>query len=90
MKWSFSCWEFFLCILFVTIFSITFKLMQENTPTVTRITTQRNLPDGPVVAAVTESDLKVTVEKELVSQVEEEDIEALLGTYVFFGFSSDL
>ncbi|XP_030512769.1 exocyst complex component SEC3A [Rhodamnia argentea] len=52
---------------------------KENTPTVT---TQRNLEDGPVVTAVTESDLKVTVEKELVSQAEEEDMEALLGTYV--------
>lgn len=62
--------------------------MQENTPTVTKLTTQRNLPDGPVVATVTESDLKVTVEKELVSQVEEEDIEALLGTYVSFELHS--
>lgn len=58
--------------------------MQENTPTVT---TQRNLEDGPVVTAVTESDLKVTVEKELVSQAEEEDMEALLGTCVFFIFT---
>ncbi|EPS72833.1 hypothetical protein M569_01920 [Genlisea aurea] len=38
--------------------------------------------DGPVTAAVNEVDLKVTVEKELVSQAEEEDMEALLGTYV--------
>ncbi|XP_021896359.1 exocyst complex component SEC3A [Carica papaya] len=53
--------------------------IQENTPAVT---TQRNLQDGPVVDTVTESDLKVTVEKELVSQAEEEDMEALLGTYV--------
>ncbi|PSS19774.1 Exocyst complex component SEC3A like [Actinidia chinensis var. chinensis] len=52
---------------------------KENTPT---ITTQRNLQDGPVAATVTEGDLKVTVEKELVSQAEEEDMEALLGTYV--------
>lgn len=52
---------------------------KENTPAVT---TQRNLQDGPVVDTVTESDLKVTVEKELVSQAEEEDMEALLGTYV--------
>uniref|UniRef100_A0A5B7AQT3 Putative Exocyst complex component sec3A isoform 1 n=1 Tax=Davidia involucrata TaxID=16924 RepID=A0A5B7AQT3_DAVIN len=52
---------------------------KENTPT---ITNQRNLQDGPVAATVTESDLKVTVEKELVSQAEEEDMEALLGTYV--------
>jgi hypothetical protein len=35
---------------------------------------------------VTESDLKVTVEKELVSQAEEEDMEALLGTYVSLAF----
>ncbi|KAI9201741.1 hypothetical protein LWI28_028448 [Acer negundo] len=52
---------------------------KENTPTVT---TQKNVQDGPVVATVTESDLKVTVERELVSQAEEEDMEALLGTYV--------
>ncbi|KAF5445039.1 hypothetical protein F2P56_034122 [Juglans regia] len=52
---------------------------KENTPSVV---TQRNLQDGPVAATVTESDLKVTVEKELVSQAEEEDMEALLGTYV--------
>ncbi|KAG6672276.1 hypothetical protein I3843_16G054300 [Carya illinoinensis] len=51
----------------------------QNTPSVG---TQRNLQDGPVAATVTESDLKVTVEKELVSQAEEEDMEALLGTYV--------
>lgn len=31
---------------------------------------------------VTEDDLKVTVERDLVSQAEEEDMEALLGTYV--------
>jgi hypothetical protein len=35
---------------------------------------------------VTEGDLKVTVEKELVSQAEEEDMEALLGTYVLLAF----
>ncbi|XP_040998460.1 exocyst complex component SEC3A [Juglans microcarpa x Juglans regia] len=52
---------------------------KENTPSVG---TQRNLQDGPIAATVTESDLKVTVEKELVSQAEEEDMEALLGTYV--------
>lgn len=52
---------------------------KENKPSVR---TQRNAQDGPVAVAVTESDLKVTVEKELVSQAEEEDMEALLGTYV--------
>ncbi|KAL7245073.1 hypothetical protein ACSBR2_000418 [Camellia fascicularis] len=53
---------------------------KENTP---RVTNQRTIQDGPVAATVTESDLKVTVEKELVSQAEEEeDMEALLGTYV--------
>ncbi|GMY28516.1 exocyst complex component SEC3A, partial [Fagus crenata] len=52
---------------------------KENTPSVS---TQRNLKDGPAASTVTESDLKVTVEKELVSQAEEEDMEALLGTYV--------
>ncbi|GAB2231179.1 hypothetical protein Droror1_Dr00027467 [Drosera rotundifolia] len=53
--------------------------VKENKTTV--VTDQVNFQDGPV-AMVTEKDLKVTVEKELVSQVEEEDIEALLGTYV--------
>lgn len=49
------------------------------------MTTQRSTEDGePVAEAVTESELKVTVEKELVSQAEEEDMEALLGTYVLF------
>ncbi|GMP81167.1 hypothetical protein CsSME_00035968 [Camellia sinensis var. sinensis] len=52
---------------------------KENTPTTTK---QSNLQDGPVAATETEGDLKVTVEKELVSQAEEEDMEALLGTYV--------
>uniref|UniRef100_A0A2P2MS98 Exocyst complex component SEC3A n=1 Tax=Rhizophora mucronata TaxID=61149 RepID=A0A2P2MS98_RHIMU len=52
---------------------------KENIPVVSKQITQ---PDGPVAATVTESDLKVTVEKELVSQAEEEDMEALLGTYV--------
>ncbi|KAA8528602.1 hypothetical protein F0562_035957 [Nyssa sinensis] len=52
---------------------------KENTPT---ITNQSDLQDGPVAATVTERDLKVTVERELVSQAEEEDMEALLGTYV--------
>lgn len=54
---------------------------KENTPTVPK---QMNQQDGggPVEATVTESDLKVSVERELVSQAEEEDMEALLGTYV--------
>ncbi|OVA05191.1 Exocyst complex [Macleaya cordata] len=52
---------------------------KENTPTVTN---QTNPQDGPVASIVTEDDLKVTVERDLVSQAEEEDMEALLGTYV--------
>ncbi|XP_010255019.1 PREDICTED: exocyst complex component SEC3A isoform X2 [Nelumbo nucifera] len=52
---------------------------KENTSTVT---TQANTQDGPIATIVTENDLKVTVEKDLVSQAEEEDMEALLGTYV--------
>ena len=37
--------------------------------------------DGvPVASAVAETELKVNVEKELVSQAEEEDMDALLGT----------
>ncbi|KAK7291152.1 hypothetical protein RIF29_06067 [Crotalaria pallida] len=53
---------------------------KENTPSVA---TQRNVQDGgPVASAVPETEMKVNVEKELVSQAEEEDMEALLGTYV--------
>ncbi|PIN19113.1 Exocyst protein Sec3 [Handroanthus impetiginosus] len=53
---------------------------KENTKGITK--QQGILQDGPVKAAVTERDMKVTVERELVSQAEEEDMEALLGTYV--------
>lgn len=42
-----------------------------------------NSEDGPVPTTMAEKDLKVTVEKDLVSQAEEEDMEALLGTYAF-------
>ncbi|XP_043808884.1 exocyst complex component SEC3A isoform X2 [Manihot esculenta] len=52
---------------------------KENTPAVTK---ERHQQDGPVTTRVAESDLKVSVEKELVSQAEEEDMEALLDTYV--------
>ncbi|XP_047152881.1 exocyst complex component SEC3A-like [Vigna umbellata] len=53
---------------------------KENTPAVSA---QSNQLDGASIASsVTESELKVYVEKELVSQAEEEDIEALLGTYI--------
>lgn len=54
-------------------------LIQENTPATTE---KRNVEDGPVEYAEAESE-KVTVERELVSQAEEEDMEALLGTQVF-------
>ncbi|TKY53730.1 Exocyst complex component SEC3A [Spatholobus suberectus] len=51
---------------------------KENTPAVS---TYSNQQDGASVeSAVTETELKVNVEKELVSQAEEEDMEALLGT----------
>ncbi|XP_020202676.2 exocyst complex component SEC3A isoform X1 [Cajanus cajan] len=53
---------------------------KENKPAVS---TQSNQQDGASVeSAVTETELKVNVEKELVSQAEEEDMEALLGTYI--------
>ncbi|KAI3460279.1 hypothetical protein Pfo_016942 [Paulownia fortunei] len=54
---------------------------KENTPPAI-IKQQGILQDGPVMAAVGEGDMKVTVERELVTQAEEEDMEALLGTYV--------
>lgn len=56
-------------------------MIQENTPAVSN---QNNQQEGPAASTVTERDLKVTVEKELVSQAEEEDMEALLGTCVPF------
>lgn len=52
-------------------------MKKEHTPAVTA---PRNPQDGaPVESAETETELKVNVEKELVSQAEEEDMEALLG-----------
>ncbi|KAK9005533.1 hypothetical protein V6N11_042961 [Hibiscus sabdariffa] len=52
---------------------------KENTASTTD---KKNQQDGPVSIIEAEGDFKVTVEKELVSQAEEEDVEALLGTYV--------
>ncbi|KAI5403027.1 Exocyst complex component S3A, variant 4 [Lathyrus oleraceus] len=53
---------------------------KENTPAVS---TQNNRADGATVEYhVNEAELKVNVEKELVSQAEEEDMEALLGNYI--------
>ncbi|CAJ2675525.1 unnamed protein product [Trifolium pratense] len=47
------------------------------------VSTQNNVQDGgPVASAMIERESKVNVEKDLVSQAEEEDMEALLGTYV--------
>lgn len=45
---------------------------------------QEVTPDGPVVlpSTVTEIESEGTVERDLVSQAEQEDMEALLGTYV--------
>ncbi|KAF2283766.1 hypothetical protein GH714_015037 [Hevea brasiliensis] len=57
---------------------------KENTPIVTK---QRNLQDGPVATKVAESDLKVSVERELISQADEQDMEALLDNFAFFFFS---
>lgn len=57
------------------------KKKQENTPAVSN---QNNQQEGPAASTVTEREMKVTVEKELVSQAEEDDMEALLGTYVHF------
>ncbi|KAH7660926.1 Vps52 protein [Dioscorea alata] len=52
---------------------------KENKPAITNQVTTR---DGPVASVLTPIDSKVTVENDLVSQAEEEDMEALLGTYV--------
>lgn len=62
------------------------NLIQDNTPAVSN---QQNAQDGSQVekvVGVEDSDMKVTVERELVSQAEEDDMEALLGTYVFSFF----
>lgn len=52
---------------------------KENTSTTT---TEVITQDGQVPKLVRDKDMTVTVEKELVSQAEEEDMEALLDTYV--------
>lgn len=46
--------------------------------------------DGPAATAVSGGDMKVTVERELVSQAEEEDMEALLDTYVLFSTATKI
>ncbi|RWW15966.1 hypothetical protein GW17_00020172 [Ensete ventricosum] len=56
-----------------------YEFIQENTPSVIN---RVNAQDGPAASVTQQNDLKVTVEKDLVSQAEEEDMEALLGTYV--------
>ncbi|KAH7681533.1 Alpha-hemoglobin stabilising protein [Dioscorea alata] len=52
---------------------------KENTPAMSK---QMKMENGPDDSGMTESDSTVTVEKDLVSQAEEEDMEALLGTYL--------
>ncbi|KAJ0989448.1 hypothetical protein J5N97_007804 [Dioscorea zingiberensis] len=52
---------------------------KENTPAMSK---QVNAEDGPDDSVMTENNSTVTVEKDLVSQAEEEDMEALLGTYL--------
>ncbi|KAK4429118.1 Exocyst complex component SEC3A [Sesamum alatum] len=53
---------------------------KENTQVIPK--QQGYLPEGMAPAVFTEADLNLTVERELVSQAEEADMEALLGTYV--------
>ncbi|KAL9318450.1 hypothetical protein ACSQ67_014967 [Phaseolus vulgaris] len=53
---------------------------KENTPAVSAQSNQQG--GASIESSVTETELKVYVEKELVSQAEEEDMEALLGTYI--------
>ncbi|KAJ1701700.1 hypothetical protein LUZ63_001479 [Rhynchospora breviuscula] len=52
---------------------------KENTPTVTDEVSSDN---GPTTEVPVKREIKVTVEKDLVSQAEEEDMESLLDTYV--------
>ncbi|KAK9054352.1 hypothetical protein SSX86_025430 [Deinandra increscens subsp. villosa] len=47
-----------------------------------KVSKQQNFVDGPSGDVFSEDDSTVTVENELVSQAEKEDMEALLGTYV--------
>ncbi|PKA48344.1 Exocyst complex component SEC3A [Apostasia shenzhenica] len=52
---------------------------KDNIPTISKeVKTQ----DGPAASVTTETVAQVTVERDLVSHAEEEDMEALLGTYV--------
>jgi exocyst complex component 1 len=51
--------------------------LKENTPTVTDEVTSDN---GPTTEVPVKREIKVTVEKDLVSQAEEEDMESLLDT----------
>ncbi|XP_016575799.1 exocyst complex component SEC3A isoform X3 [Capsicum annuum] len=53
---------------------------KENTPAITK--QQANPQNGPVPSVAEEGEMTVTVERDLVSQAEEEDMESLLGTYV--------
>ncbi|KAF3778979.1 Exocyst complex component [Nymphaea thermarum] len=46
------------------------------------VASQKNAQIGSTASSLEPNDLKVTVERDLVSQAEEEDMEALLGTYV--------
>ncbi|XP_020594062.1 exocyst complex component SEC3A-like isoform X2 [Phalaenopsis equestris] len=52
---------------------------KENSPITTN---QTVIEDGVATSIMIQNNIQVTVEKDLVSQVEEEDLEALLGTYV--------
>nr|GLL18213.1 hypothetical protein Saspl_034285 [Ipomoea trifida]GMC50423.1 exocyst complex component SEC3A-like [Ipomoea batatas] len=54
---------------------------KENTPVINKQQGGK-VQDGPMMVVEEEADMTVTVERELVSQAEEEDMEALLGTYV--------
>lgn len=56
-------------------------MFQENT---TAVSNQLSAEDGRDASAMIQSNAQVTVERDLVSQAEEEDMEALLGTYAFF------
>ncbi|KAH6780524.1 exocyst complex component sec3A [Perilla frutescens var. hirtella] len=55
---------------------------KQNTQAIPKQQGQKQLQDGLDSSILTEDDMQVTVERELVSQAEEEDMEALLGTYV--------
>lgn len=71
--------SFELILIFGMCFIFYINLSQEHTPAVDL---QTDAQANSIVTIITPDDLKVTVERDLVSQAEEADMEALLGRFV--------